>query len=50
VSADRRLAAILAADVSVSEHRNSASENRANGSFPKGACKTPQGVRGQEGL
>ena len=30
----RRLAAILAADVGVREHRDGTSENRANGSFP----------------
>ena len=30
----RRLAAILAADVGVREHRDGTSENRANGNFP----------------
>ena len=33
MTAARRLAAILAADVGVREHRDGASENRANGSF-----------------
>ena len=35
MTAARRLAAILAADVGVREHRDGASENRANG------CSTP---------
>ena len=34
MTAARRLAAILAADVGVREHRDGTSENRANGSFP----------------
>jgi hypothetical protein len=32
---DRRLAAILAANVGVREHRDGTSENRANGSLPR---------------
>ena len=35
MTAARRLAAILAADVGVREHRDGTSENRANGSFPR---------------
>ena len=57
MTAARRLAAILAADVGVREHRDGTSDNRANSSFPQsshrnhaGACKTPQGLRGQGGL
>ena len=36
MTAARRLAAILAADVGVREHRDGRSENRANGSFTSG--------------
>jgi hypothetical protein len=35
MTAARRLAAILAADVGVREHRDGASENRANGSLSR---------------
>jgi hypothetical protein len=35
MSETRKLAAILAADVGVSEHRDGASENRANGSLSR---------------
>ena len=34
MTAARRLAALLAADVGCAEHREGRSENRANGSFP----------------
>jgi hypothetical protein len=53
MTAARRLAAVLAADVGVREHRDGTSENRANGSFPpkqsaaqsrKRAYKTPAGL------
>jgi hypothetical protein len=39
MTAIRRLAAILAADVNVREHRDGASENRANGSSSKAVTK-----------
>jgi hypothetical protein len=35
MTAARRLATILAADVGVHEHREHTSKNRANGSFPQ---------------
>jgi hypothetical protein len=35
MTATHRLAAILAADIGVREHRGGTSENRANHSFPR---------------
>ena len=46
MTAARRLPAILAAAVGLRAHRDGTSENRANGSFPQGAGKTPQGKGG----
>jgi hypothetical protein len=42
----RRLAAILAADVRMREHRDGTSENRANGSFPPRHSSAPGGWNG----
>ena len=46
MTAARRLAAILAADVGVREHRDGTSENRANGSFPPKQSSVPGGWNG----
>ena len=44
--ATRRLAAILAADVGVREHRDGTSENRANGSPARRAQEIKRGEAG----